>query len=54
MDDALVALCAARPTTEDEQKLRRRYPSSIDIAASFNGCEVPTKRAIKALIEGVA
>ena len=49
-DDALVALCAGRPETEEDRKLWIRYLSSIDIPQKIDGCRDLTGRVIAVLI----
>ncbi|RWO95097.1 hypothetical protein [Mesorhizobium sp.] len=50
LDDVLVALCAARPTTPREQWLRQKYLASLKIADKINGCRGLTESVLEALI----
>lgn len=49
-DDALVALCAGRPETEEDRELWSKYLASIDIPQKIDGCRDLTGRVIAALI----
>jgi hypothetical protein len=52
MDDALVAVCAARPTDGGDLAIWQKYLRSIEIPAKIDGCADLSKRVVAALIGG--
>ncbi|TGR84247.1 hypothetical protein EN866_33425 [Mesorhizobium sp. M2D.F.Ca.ET.223.01.1.1] len=52
MDEALVAVCAARPLAEDDLKAWRRYLRSVEVARRIEGQDDLTARVVAALIGG--
>lgn len=54
MDDALVAICSARPVTDEEKALRQHYLRSINVPDRIVGCHDLTKRVVDALIGGAS
>lgn len=49
LDDALIAICGAHPTTSADAELRRRYLVA-NLIKRLEGCPDLTGRAVKALI----
>jgi hypothetical protein len=54
MDDALVAVCAARPTDNADLAIWQKYMRSIEVAAKIDGCADLSQRVVAALIGGRA
>ena len=50
VDDAVVALCAARPQTESDRQLRQEYLHEINLPVTVEGCRRLTERVIAALL----
>lgn len=52
MDNALVAVCAARPSDSADLAIWQKYLRSIEIPAKIDGCDELSKRVVAALIGG--
>jgi hypothetical protein len=50
MDDALVAVCAARPADGQDLAIWQKYLRSIEIPAKIDGCTDLSRRVVAALI----